>query len=52
MLVMIVMAMLIIVRMYQQECHMDWISDGGYDDRAGSDYSDPLCNGAPRLSVI
>ena len=42
MLIMIAMGMMIVVLMYQQECHMDWISDRGYyDDRAGSNYSDP-----------
>jgi len=33
--------MTIVVLMYQQECHMDWISDGGYDSKAGSNQSDP-----------
>ena len=41
MLIMIAMGIMVVVLMYQQECHMDWISDGGYDDRAGSNYSVP-----------
>ena len=40
MLIMIAMAMMIVVLMYQQESHMDWISDGGHVDRAGSNHSD------------
>ena len=46
------MAMMIVVLMYQQECHMDWISDGGYDDRASSNYKDPGVMVHQKKSVI
>jgi hypothetical protein len=29
---MIAMGMMVVVLMYQHECQMDWISDGGYDE--------------------
>ena len=41
MLIMIAMGMMVEVLMYQQVCPMDWISDGGYDDIAAWNYSDP-----------